>query len=181
MILSPHFMKQIRSPQNLMFKLFLIQEALSKFQISFSKWKFESITGFVLLCFRELSMKHLDFWDKSTCGIWVLCSKDFHHSFIMEKFMKHRFADSAWIHFSWLKVLWHSMLHSMGSQRAGHDWVTELNWTEGIMIQQNIFLPYGCYLDIAKKHLRCLIWKSQVIFSGAHNFLISSPLTHDRT
>ena len=33
-----------------------------------------------------------------------------------------------------------SMLQSMGSQRAGHDWATELNWTEtfGMMILMNL-------------------------------------------
>ena len=50
MIVSAHFMKQIQSPQNLMFEWFLIQEALgnTEFQISFSKLRFESIAGFVV-------------------------------------------------------------------------------------------------------------------------------------
>ena len=31
---------------------------------------------------------------------------------------------------SWWWTGKHGMLHSMGSQRVGHNWVTELNWTE---------------------------------------------------
>ena len=33
------------------------------------------------------------------------------------------------------------MLQSMGSQRVGHDWVTELNWTDSCSIK----LPCGCW------------------------------------
>ena len=36
------------------------------------------------------------------------------------------------------------MLQSMGSQRVGHDWVTELNWTENSSINQyKIKIPSG--------------------------------------
>ena len=31
---------------------------------------------------------------------------------------------------SWWRTRRPGMLHSMGSQRVGHDWATELNWTE---------------------------------------------------
>ena len=32
----------------------------------------------------------------------------------------------------------HGVLRSRGSQRVGHDWVTELNWTEAVLITVNI-------------------------------------------
>ena len=32
------------------------------------------------------------------------------------------------------------VLQSMGSQRVGHDWINELNWTEASLQQDNFFL-----------------------------------------
>ena len=35
------------------------------------------------------------------------------------------------------------MLWFMGSQRVGHDWVTELNWRKKLLLKTNIYLPHG--------------------------------------
>ena len=44
------------------------------------------------------------------------------------------------------------VLRFMGSQRVGHDWVTELNWTELNWIELTVFVPVTLYI-----HLRILI------------------------
>ena len=41
---------------------------------------------------------------------------------------------------------WHAVVH--GSQRAGHDWVTELNWTEQFKITKVYKLMYNRYLEV---------------------------------
>ena len=48
-----------------------------------------------------------------------------------------------------------SMLQSMGSQRVGHNWATELNWTELIQLYQHCWL----YLFFTELPL-CLCWNS---------------------
>ena len=47
------------------------------------------------------------------------------------------------------------VLHSMGSQRVGQDWATELNWTEVLYVCYYIFLKFS--------HLY-LVWFDPVIF-----------------
>ena len=45
----------------------------------------------------------------------------------------------AWASFGcWSWTGSHGVLRSRGSQRVGHDWVTELNWTEAVLITVNI-------------------------------------------
>ena len=39
------------------------------------------------------------------------------------------------------------MLQSLGSQRVGHDWATELNWTELNIILNNLVVSILCYYD----------------------------------
>ena len=76
------------------------------------------------------------------------------------------------------------VLRFMGSQRVGHDWATELNWTELVVwickptfmhilepkpvsscLQQNILLSYSWFST-----LNSLYYKSQIVF----NFLCHS-------
>ena len=53
------------------------------------------------------------------------------------------------------------MLQTMGSQRVGHDWVTELNWTEALHFSPWIYfiLFHLCYLLIKRFGCGILIFK----------------------
>ena len=46
-----------------------------------------------------------------------------------------------WVWVSSGSWLWTGVLQSMGSQRVGHDWVTELNWTD---VASDLGLQFGC-------------------------------------
>ena len=62
----------------------------------------------------------------------------------------------------WVKSGWWwwagrpGMLRFMGSQRVGHDWATELNWTELKFIKACLFLSY-------LQHLCVLLWLLSII------------------
>ena len=45
---------------------------------------------------------------------------------------------------SWWWTGKNGVLQSMGSQRVGHDWVTELNWTEDISLRRGSDNVEGC-------------------------------------
>ena len=47
----------------------------------------------------------------------------------------------------------------MGSQRVGHDWATELNWTESE--SKCCVLPVEIFRVFAKEAKKCLIWKKR--------------------
>ena len=48
------------------------------------------------------------------------------------------------------------MLQFMGSQRIGHDWATELNWTEGIQrLRETGMLKRICHLRPSHPHWLC--------------------------
>ena len=60
--------------------------------------------------------------------------------------------DIVWVNSgSWLWTGRPGVLRFMGSQRVGHDWVTELNWTE-LKIYNQVFLSQGPSLH----HHACL-------------------------
>ena len=47
---------------------------------------------------------------------------------------------------------WPDVLRFMGSQRVGHDWATELNWTESVMLWTSTLSVSNIALDILRKH-----------------------------
>ena len=57
---------------------------------------------------------------------------------------------------SWWQTRKPGMLQSMGSRRVGHDWVTELNWTENILnvISAHNQERYGI--------LSCAMWQNKI-------------------
>ena len=62
------------------------------------------------------------------------------------------------------------MLQSLGSQRVGHDWVTELNWTEGINLLSLSFFNY-----IIKTNTEALSYRGiERIYLGTNMFSIVS-------
>ena len=61
-------------------------------------------------------------------------------------------------------VLW-----SMGSQRVGHNWVTELNWTETFNLYINFYIWRGSYL------LQCKSRESWESEPGRHVRINSQP------
>ena len=66
-------------------------------------------------------------------------------------------ASSGW----WWWTGKHVVLQSMGSQRVGHDWATELNWTEGIQWRPNK-LP-----TLVPVCMLCRIWLSVALWTVA--------------
>ena len=48
----------------------------------------------------------------------------------------------------------------MGSQRVGHNWATELNWTEWLMILNIVFYSYLPYIfSLVKFLFQCFVFK----------------------
>ena len=66
------------------------------------------------------------------------------------------------------------VLQFMGSQRVGHNWVTELNWREEFIFTCPILLPFHTAHGVLKA--RILKWFSIPISSGPH---FSRTLHHD--
>ena len=61
------------------------------------------------------------------------------------------------------------MLQFMGSQRVGHDWATELNWTEGFLIQSTMLCILYVIFNSHKTHWdRChyVILKMKTLMLG---------------
>ena len=50
-------------------------------------------------------------------------------------------------------------LRFMVSQRVGHDWVTELNWTEGHVGNKNGTFNWSCNYEQCNHNNRCLWWQ----------------------
>ena len=66
---------------------------------------------------------------------------------------------------SWWWTGKHGMLHSMGSQRVGHNWVTELNWIE-LNWNQLPSLKFPLLLKFCLEHwMRRQIWEPYVLSS----------------
>ena len=68
------------------------------------------------------------------------------------------------------------MLQSMGSQRVGHDWVTELNWCQGglcdwyfepiLSYNHNITDKTACFISYWEKHdiISTMLWRFAFLF-----------------
>ena len=61
-----------------------------------------------------------------------------------------------------------SVLQFMGSQRVGHDWATELNWTEDPMLSVSFFLNF--YFILAYSQL-IKLWQFQVDSKGTQPYM----------
>ena len=61
-----------------------------------------------------------------------------------------------------------SVLQFMGSQRVGHDWATELNWTEDPMLSVSFFLTF--YFILAYSQL-IKLWQFQVDSKGTQPYM----------
>ena len=59
------------------------------------------------------------------------------------------------------------MLQSMGSQRTGHDWATELNWTELNYAHEHLLLIFPKYLWITVSHSTAM-FLAQLFFQMQH-------------
>ena len=61
------------------------------------------------------------------------------------------------------------ILQSMGSQRGGHDWVTELNWIEALQFSPWIYfiLYHLCYFLFKRFSCRILIFRVWQYFSSS--------------
>ena len=72
-----------------------------------------------------------------------------------------------------------SMLRSMGSQRVGHDWVTELNWINlllNILTSSSPSLHFSCSFPLHYyQHLQCLSSQFQAFCLQQHLFILISP------
>ena len=74
------------------------------------------------------------------------------------------------------------VLRFMGSQRVGHDWATELNWTESfvdrILCENNFFISLGLMPKIEMLVVACLVMflkNCQTVFSCDSTILHSLP------
>ena len=73
------------------------------------------------------------------------------------------------------------VLRFMGSQRVGHDWATELSWTEPLLCsikEISIQTWARCFFGTLVHHLLCLLafWIKSLFLVPTPNFLIDWPL-----
>ena len=75
---------------------------------------------------------------------------------------------------SWWRTGKLGVLQSMGSQRVGHDWTTELNWTEERWVHLSFILPsktgdYRLQL-LREEFLSCLSLYNQFIYLNGSSY-----------
>ena len=64
------------------------------------------------------------------------------------------------------------MLQSMGSQRVGHNWVTELNWTEDLWL-----IELGCYWSSLHKNVFIVCLKKKIISTMREKRALNTQFT----
>ena len=111
----------------------------------------------------------LQHWTRSSCGPWDLLSRDKAGKcptagIVFRKFCGFRRMDTplnclflptrwTWVWVSsgiWWWTGRPGVLRFTGSQRVGHDWATELNWTELIFSLSQLFLYTSCFMTQMK-------------------------------
>ena len=72
----------------------------------------------------------------------------------------------------WEMVTWRpGVLRFMGSQTVGHNWVTELNWTEDIKDNSKLFKAVRL-TPVASEAVTALFWSLQEMLRAQHHHVI---------